>query len=666
MSWQSGQRRGESMRPSFVDNPFLIVGPIVKSLARQKLAVFVSLLISLIMAMGAHQLTQNQFQAGATAIFDRSDLNASAYGISDQADFLLVSRLFIESFQNVDFQVRLGQAIGGINATKTKRPIARLFPESYRWLRHQVRKTKAKIYGPPQEESPESYFRRYFSDKLFPEAEAETGLLRLTVVAATPELAQKIANAGIELFIRSELARQYEHLAQKVENLKKLESLRDRKAAATRQQYQTQSELLALEDRERTLNDQLTQMRTQTEATRLRLETQKATREAELMALEVNLAANHPQVRAKREEIASLERELASVRSQQQTATGRMRAAQQTLRQKMLAPQIKQAQLGQNGGLPGAFSQLGEDYVQFYSAKVQNIEVDMKLLAEQLKDAKKRTKIKQLTWASLTPEPTRNLQLRAAGFVFTLSVGFFLSLIVLRELTNPMVSANWKLAHYINKPVILEVSKSLDTKNLDAERALLLGEPKSPLARHRPGDTIALSPLQASKTVMLIDCCQSDASSTAVQSIISSSDIDYGRTLLVDLNNRDPMFYLTSEEKKELGERRVHHIDDLLLPNKNETGIDYILLPYKLQSKATRSSVVRSLQRSHGQLAQRYDHIFLRGFPSEFFSENLELSDLSDDMIMIVDTETTTFAELKGAVESFDEAKVKGLALVRA
>jgi hypothetical protein len=95
-------------------------------------------------------------------------------------------------------------------------------------------------------------------------------------------------------------------------------------------------------------------------------------------------------------------------------------------------------------------------------------------------------------------------------------------------------------------------------------------------------------------------------------------------------------------------------------------GIDYLLVPFNLKKKSVRISLLSAIKKSYSELTGRYDQIYMRGFPELFFAENPELTKFADDMIVVVDSDYTTYEQLAGTINGLNEQKVRGLAMLRA
>ena len=118
--------------------------------------------------------------------------------------------------------------------------------------------------------------------------------------------------------------------------------------------------------------------------------------------------------------------------------------------------------------------------------------------------------------------------------------------------------------------------------------------------------------------MLLINSGFSDSDSALIQNMLNVPNLDDSRSLLIDMNNMDPVYRLSSSERSHIRGKEVRSLTDLLLEDRNGDGLDYVLIPFDIKKRHVREKMVRALNRSIERFRDQYDHIYVRGFPESF------------------------------------------------
>jgi Mrp family chromosome partitioning ATPase len=147
-----------------------------------------------------------------------------------------------------------------------------------------------------------------------------------------------------------------------------------------------------------------------------------------------------------------------------------------------------------------------------------------------------------------------------------------------------------------------------------------------------------------------------------------SSDMA-GKILFIDTNHVTPIYAETSNQGfLEIIEKFTQNDsswDSLIQKSeKNDLLFDFISSGAPPKGLKTRLYNELGLKRIFAELQKSYDLVIVRGLPETHFVENSALASVSSDILMVVDSKTTSIPQISRSINQLGESPIRGVILV--
>jgi hypothetical protein len=625
-------------------------------------------LITGVLALLLPLLVDNTYKSSVYAIFDHVDVSGSGLGTSPQVRYNTVARLFRARFEAQDFLTEIANKLGGRDVFMRQSPLVPILEK--------ITKGRLNFQGDePHERDEKVILARVLSKQLDAFPEPESGVLTLTAYTHSPKLSQDLANEAMELFIRKELDEQIRSLDIKLDFLQKnitkdAESKTVRKpvgeSRATRvTRLQVEDQQNELEDRLRTLNNQLDNVRMQREQA-------MANVKRDLVRLQTTLQPNHPDVVEKRKELDVIASQYASSEYKLQSDLEAVRTRLRALRSSSVGLDVTNLDIRESQTYQGSFFVAVSD-------RIKDIELERKNLIRQKDDPSLRTRLRIIYPAAYEPVPYKNNRRNMALAVVAAGLGVIALLVILRELRNPRARDVWRVERSTGQEIVAQISLKSANEFTDITPNLA-DKLRSHLSKINKVDDAARTLLSyrrlelamerncQGRVVLLINAGPFDETAQVIKNFLNiyatDNQDDY---LLIDCNLQDPVYRKVQggPDLVDFWEGRTT-FEKVMIPREELDGFAFDVIPPmpKLSGEKTRAFREERIELALDKIPGHYKKVFIRAMPESHFIENMALLKVSSDGFVFVDANHTNYFDLQRTLTHLRSEKLRGLVAV--
>jgi uncharacterized protein involved in exopolysaccharide biosynthesis len=625
------------------------------------------LMITGALAVTLPMIVDNTYKSSVYAIFDHVDVSGSGLGTSPQVRYNTVARLFRARFESQDFLTEIANKLGGRDVFMRESPLVQALQK---FLKGKINLTSEE----PEAQDEKVILARVLSKQLDAFPEPESGVLTLTAYTHTPKLSQDLANQAMELFIRKELDEQIRSLDIKLnflqKNITKQPETRASRRAEPKESRASRVNKLQAEDRQTELEDRLRTLNNQVDNARIEREQAMAQVKRELVRLQTTLQPNHPQVVEKR-------KELDVIASQYANSENKIRNSLEVVRSQLRALRSSTA-LGldvTNLDIRDADDYQGSFFVAV-SDRIKDIELERKNLIRQKDDPSLRTRLRIIYPAAYDPAPYKNNRRNMALAVAAAGLGVIGFLIVMREIRNPRARDVWRVERSSGQEIVAQIShKSANefsdiTPNLadklrtHLSRSTRVDDAARTLLSYRRLE-LAMEKSCQGRVVMLINAGPFDETAQVIKNFLNiyatDQQDDY---LLIDCNLQDPVYRKVGDgpDLVDFWEGRAS-FEKVMLPREELDGFAFDVIPPmpKMSGEKTRAFREGRIEMALDKIPGHYKKVFIRAMPESHFIENMALLKVSSDGFIFVDANHTSYFDLQRTLTHLRSEKLRGL-----
>ncbi len=624
-------------------------------------------LITGALALTLPLIVDNTYKSSVYAIFDHVDVSGSGLGTSPQVRYNTVARLFRARFESQDFLTEIAAKLGGRDVFMRENPLMQMLQKPL--------KGKANLL----QDEPEARDERVILAKVlgkqldaFPEP--ESGVLTLSAYTHSPKLSQDLANQAMELFIRKELDEQIRSLDIKLsflqKNINKQPEPRSSRPTSPTESRSSRVNKLQAEDKQTELEDRLRTLNNQLDNARIDREQAMAEVKRELVRLQTTLQPNHPQVVEKRKELDVIAAQYASSESKLQTSLEGVRAQLRALRSSSaLGPDVTNLDIRDSQDYQGSFFVAVSD-------RIKDIELERKNLIRQKDDPSLRTRLRIIYPAAYEPAPYKNNRRNMALAVVAAGLGVIGILIILREIRNPRARDVWRVERSTGQEIVAQISLKSANEFSDITPNLA-DKLRSHLSKINKVDDAARTLLSyrrlelamergcQGRVVMLINAGPFDETAQVIKNFLNIYATDHQDDyLLIDCNLQDPVYRKVGEgpDLVDFWEGRAS-FEKVMLPREELEGFAFDVIPPmpKLSGEKTRSFREDRIELALDKIPGHYKKVFIRAMPESHFIENMALLKVSSDGFVFVDANHTNYFDLQRTLTHLKSDKLRGL-----
>ncbi|SMF18515.1 hypothetical protein [Pseudobacteriovorax antillogorgiicola] len=623
------------------------------------------IVLSLVVAIGIALTARNVFESKIHAVFDQTDISGSGLGVSSQASYNIVSRLFLARFNSQEFLYKIGKDLHIIDELRKPR-----FPYNLLGAEPSVPETQEEIIA--EKLAVVDYMKKH----LKVEAEPYTGILNLYSYADTPAKAAKLATVAMNDFIKQELEFQLESVEKKlalletgVESVTLIEE--DDSSQDTSASQPDRLKKLQIREQESRLEDDLKRVTSELNSNQVKQKNLEAAHKADLEKLLGSLQPSHPTVQSK-------ERTFRVEMGALKTAEAKLIRNAEEMRRELWRTRVNKVRTegtmvptGEGLTYQGAFFIAVSD-------RIKDLSLEKKNLIRQINDPDQRTRIKILFPSTLERVPFKSNRRKMAMVISVIGGMIVLALVLLREIRNPIARDDWRILRRNGQPILTQIAlesrkqfERITPQDADSLRSLFAqGNPNEEglrtLLSYRRLE-LAVSQNCTGNIILLTSSGSRDELGSSIFSFLNILATDTNqRVLAIDFNGYDPICP-NIEPKNDVIDviQKKCSLESIIQKGGNETHQFDVIPPFReYAGERTRVFTYKNLSSIIDSVKGSYDLMFLRSFPESQFTENVVLSNIASDSLVCVDAERTSFNELDRTITHIDSEKLRGLVLV--
>jgi capsular polysaccharide biosynthesis protein len=614
------------------------------------------------MAVGlVPRYVDDSYRSSVYAVFDPSDTGSNVNPMIQQARAGTAARLFKARFESQEFLADVAAALGGEAVLAPENPFSLLIRKSSSEAMKKV--DLARLLGRQLETIPE----------------AEAGILGLTATSNSPELAQKMANEAMDLFIKRDLDEQIKNNDIQLGFLKKNVGqgqranvkLDDSIAHST----QKRAERMLNDGKEKEFDERLRNLNQQLDSLKRERDQTLTAVKRDLVKLQTKLQANHPQVVEKRKEIDLITNQYKNSESKLEADIGGIRSSLWAVRNSQ-SRNLEPSDID----LTAVSSYRGDFYTQI-ADKLKELEMERKNLMQQKENPSLRTRIRILSPANYEPVPFKMISKSVSYVVFIIGCLATFAIVVLTELRNPLARDAWRIERITGKKIVAQISHR-NTHELTNISPAMADQLRGHLSRIHQVDEasrtlmsyrrLELAIMQECKgdVVLLINAGAFDNSGQIIKNFLNIYATDHQDDyLLVDCNLQEPVHEFKSREGKpsmvEFWQGSAN-FEDVCINREQMPDFAFDVLPpmAKLSGEKTRVFRAENIVPAIDRIPYKYRKIFIRGMPSVNFIENRALLAAATDVFIIVDAQRSHYFDLHRTLVHMESEKIRGLVAV--
>jgi uncharacterized protein involved in exopolysaccharide biosynthesis len=624
------------------------------------------ILITGVLALTLPLIVDNTYKSSVYAIFDHVDVSGSGLGTSPQVRYNTVARLFRARFESQDFLTEIANKLGGRDVFMRESPLVQMLQKGL--------KGKVKILDDdPEAKDDKVILARVLGKQLDAFPEPESGVLTLTAYTHSPKLSQDLANQAMELFIRKELDEQIRSLDIKLNFLQKNITKQPQTRSSRRVPQESRASRvnkLQAEDKQTELEDRLRTLNNQLDNARIDREQAMAEVKRELVRLQTTLQPNHPQVVEKRKELDVIASQYANSENKIQNSLEAVRAQLRSLRSSSaLGPDVTNLDIRDSQDYQGSFFVAVSD-------RIKDIELERKNLLRQKDDPSLRTRLRIIYPAAYEPAPYKNSRRNMALAVVAAGLGVIGVMIILREIRNPRARDVWRVERSTGQEIVAQISLKVANEFSDITPNLA-DKLRSHLSKINRVDDAARTLLSyrrlelamergcQGRVVMLINAGPFDETAQAIKNFLNIYATDHQDDyLLIDCNLQDPVYRKVGNgpDLVDFWEGRAS-FEKVMLPREELDGFAFDVIPPmpKLSGEKTRSFREDRIELALDKIPGHYKKVFIRAMPESHFIENMALLNVASDGFVFVDANHTNYFDLQRTLTHLRSDKLRGL-----
>jgi uncharacterized protein involved in exopolysaccharide biosynthesis len=624
------------------------------------------ILITGVLALTLPLIVDNTYKSSVYAIFDHVDVSGSGLGTSPQVRYNTVARLFRARFESQDFLTEIANKLGGRDVFMRESPLVQMLQKGL--------KGKVKILDDdPEAKDDKVILARVLGKQLDAFPEPESGVLTLTAYTHSPKLSQDLANQAMELFIRKELDEQIRSLDIKLNFLQKNITKQPETRSSRRVPQESRASRvnkLQAEDKQTELEDRLRTLNNQLDNARIDREQAMAEVKRELVRLQTTLQPNHPQVVEKRKELDVIASQYANSENKIQNSLEAVRAQLRSLRSSSaLGPDVTNLDIRDSQDYQGSFFVAVSD-------RIKDIELERKNLLRQKDDPSLRTRLRIIYPAAYEPAPYKNSRRNMALAVVAAGLGVIGVMIILREIRNPRARDVWRVERSTGQEIVAQISLKVANEFSDITPNLA-DKLRSHLSKINRVDDAARTLLSyrrlelamergcQGRVVMLINAGPFDETAQAIKNFLNIYATDHQDDyLLIDCNLQDPVYRKVGNgpDLVDFWEGRAS-FEKVMLPREELDGFAFDVIPPmpKLSGEKTRSFREDRIELALDKIPGHYKKVFIRAMPESHFIENMALLNVASDGFVFVDANHTNYFDLQRTLTHLRSDKLRGL-----
>lgn len=608
------------------------------------------------------RFVDDSYRSTVYAVFDHTENGNNYSTVSQQSKLGTVARLFKARFDSQDFLASVAEKVGGEASLGSPNLFAKILKRKAD--DGQVKKVDlARLMGRQLEALPEQ----------------ESGILGLTATSGSPELAQKIANEAMDLFIKTELDEQIKatdiqlgFLKKNVGNNPKPDVHPD---ANAKKETAKRAQRLLNDDKEKELDERLRNLNAQLDSLTRERDQALVNVKRELVKFQTSLQPNHPQVLEKKKELDLVAGQYRASESKLRRDIASVRGGLWTVR----ANQSKNVDPSEID-FAAATEYKGDFYVTI-ADKIKALELERKNLMQQRENPELRTRIRVLFPANFEPIPFKSVS-RSAGYIILIIGGLAtLAMVLLREFRNPLARDAWRIERITGQRIIAQISHrntheytNISPAMADKLRGHLsrihkVDEASRTLMSYR---RLELAIMQECKgdVVLLINAGSFDTSAQVIKNFLNIYATDHQDDyLLVDCNIQEPVHAHRASEGQatmiEFWEGQAS-FEDVCINREQMPDFAFDVIPpmAKLSGQKTRVFRTENIGPAIERIPYKYRKIFIRGMPAVNFIENRALLAIATDVFIIIDAKSTHYFDLHRTLTHMQSEKIRGLVAV--
>lgn len=608
------------------------------------------------------RFVSDSYRSTVYAVFDQTVGGHDTNPMSQQARSGTVARLFKARFESQEFLASVAEELGGEAVLSPSNPLLTF-----------LKRDKA-------DDAVKSVdLARIMGRQLEAVAEPESGILGLTATSSSPELAQKIANEAMELFIKKELDDKIKSNDIQLGFLKKNVSNNPRGVSRGEENVSKttakRAERMLNDDKERELDERLRNLNAQLDSLNRERDQALTNVKRELVKLQTSLQPNHPQVLEKKKELDLVANQYRASGSKLGRDIEAIRSSLWTVRSNQ-SKNIDPTEID----FASATDYKGEFYVTI-ADRIKELELERKNLLQQKENPGLRTRIRLLSPANYDPIPFKSASRSVAYIVLIVGGLATLVLVVLRELRNPLARDAWRIERITGKRIIAQISHrntheytNISPAMADKLRGHLsrihkVDEASRTLMSYRRLELAIMQECRGD-VVLLINAGSFDSSAQVIKNFLNIYATDHQDDyLLVDCNLQEPVH----EYRQADGQRTMVEFwegkaafEDVCINREQMPDFAFDVIPpmRKLAGEKTRVFRKENVGAAIERIPYKYRKIFIRGMPSVNFIENRALLTIATDVFIIVDAKSTQYFDLHRTLVHMESEKIRGLVAI--
>lgn len=621
--------------------------------------------------------TKNVYESKVFGIFDRNDISGSGIGVSSQASYDTVLRLFKARFESQDFLYQLGLQAGGEEALKDDPSIiSKSISSIIKKIKQSIGRGVAKSQSKEEEKLS---LAKLVADKIQASAEDGSGIFSVSAKASDPKKAAHLAGVAMNLFIREELKDQAAAVEKKLAGLERgVQSVtgppitQDSKHKSGGKDVSPLKKI-EIEEQERRLQIELSNLRSEISKNKKAQESERLSHKVRVNRLLTDLQPNHPLVQAQN---LDLDTKVNALRKAEADLSNNLESAQQKLWR------VRVARVNsQQGSLSSADSDnyRGAFFVAV-ADRIKDLTLERINLQRQIDDPSARTRMKVLFPPTVDKKPIKSRRKQFTLITFFLGTIFIFSFMFYKEVMNPIARDDWRVERYTKRPILSQVSskslkkyKRIKPSDADALREELSHGNSSDISirtllSYRRLE-LAVNKHSTGRIILLTSAGPVDSLGSPMFSFLNIYATDTGKKCLAwDFDHIDPLV-------PQINRQRVTDFIEILngqkvwkeaVVKKDNKHIAFDLIPPSMLFKEenTRLLTEKLVLPIVQEMSRSYDVVFLRGFPEYKFIENLVLNQSATDSIICVDAHRSKYKDLDRTITHLDSDKLRGLVLI--
>ena len=398
---------------------------------------------------------------------------------------------------------------------------------------------------------------------------------------------------------------------------------------------------------------------------------QKLALEAEINRLQTHMKPTHPMVISRLEELKHVleSREIAKAKQDVDELSGQLRRIQLKLQSAGIF-------VGDNGVMDTASGHDGNTFYATLGTRIQALNAERISLQNQLDNPAVRNRYRLVEEASLpTKASNENKKWLVILAVPGLAIAITLLMILLCELFSAYPRDTWKIVNALKLPLLGEIKlasvRSLPQLDLEAiiemKQALgTKGRKNLKLGRVFLAYRELITKMKQSITgrvVMLQPLDTMDFSLPFIQNLMNVFAADFSqKVLFIDFNRKEPGVAATTKGRDiySLIEHKIR-LEDLIVHRDDEALFDRIAARDDLPPTAIRAEF---LDRLFDLLLKKYNYIFLYGLDTQHFLENNLIAQTVTDCFALVRAGELTYRAISLADKNVEKGKFHGLFVI--